>query len=188
MTSLLAERFGARLYSTDATIGVHSDRLDPAAAPLLDRFRRMDMDERWVRHDPVTMYRTFPWFHGEGFDLVLEDLRRLPGDRLLLVEGFRLLPGLVRPYLSDPRHAVWLLPTPGFRHAAFARRGAAEAFWLRTSDPDRALANLLERDRTFTDELADESFRAGLSTVHVDGTGTVEDVADELAARLALPR
>ncbi len=188
VTSLLAERFGARLHSTDATIGVHSDRLDPASAPLLDRFRRMDMDERWVRRDPVTMCRTFPWFHGEGFELVIEDLRRLPGDGLVLVEGFRLLPGLVRPHLSDPRHAVWLLPTPGFRQAAFARRGAAEAFWMRTRDPNQALANLLERDRIFTDELADESSRMALSTVRVDGTGTIEDVADELAARLGLAR
>lgn len=188
MTRLLAERFGARLYSTDATIGVHSDRLHAAAAPLLELFRRKDMDERWVRRDPLTMYRTFPWFHGEGFDLVLDDLRQLPDDRLALAEGFRLLPQLVRPHLSDPRHAVWLLPTPGFREAAFARRGAADAFWLRSSDPDRALANLLERDRIFTDELAGESVRTGVGVVHVDGTRAIEDVAGQLAALFGLPR
>ena len=186
VTRLLAERVDARLYSADATIGVHSERLEPADAPLLESFRRMDMDQRWVRRDPVTMYRTFPWYHGEGFDLVLDDLRRLPDDRLVLAEGFRLLPQLVRPQLSAPRHAVWLLPTPGFRQAAFARRCGADAFWLRTSDPDQALANLLERDQIFTDELAGEAARTGLRTVHVDGTRTIEDIAGQLAVRLGL--
>ncbi|SDY63406.1 hypothetical protein SAMN05661080_04104 [Modestobacter sp. DSM 44400] len=118
---LLAERFDAPLYSTDATIGVHSDELEPAAAPLLARFRRMTMDQRWVEGDPMTMYEHFPWFHGEGFKLVLDDLRQLAGDGPVIAEGFRLLPQLVRPHLSDRRHAVWLLPTPGFRRAAFAR-------------------------------------------------------------------
>ncbi|WNV76826.1 hypothetical protein [Geodermatophilus sp. DSM 44513] len=187
VSRLLAERLGARLYATDATIRAHSDRLDAAAAPLLEHFRRMDLDERWVRRDPVTMHRTFPWSHGEGFDLVLEDLRALPDDRLVLVEGFRLLPQLVRPHLSDPRHAVWLLPTPAFRRAAFARRGAADAFWLRTTDPDRALANLLERDRLATEELARVCTRTGAGVVHVDGSRTVEDLADRLAARFAPP-
>jgi hypothetical protein len=52
-----------------------------------------------------------------------------------------------------------LTPTPGFRQAAFARRRAADAFWLRTSDPHQALADLLERDHIFTDELAGEGLR-----------------------------
>jgi hypothetical protein len=186
VTRLLAERVGARLYATDLTLAAHSDRLPAAEAPLLDRFRRMSMDERWVERDPLTMYRTFPWFHGEGFSLVLDDLRHLPDDRVILAEGFRLLPSLVRPHLTDPRHAVWLLPTPGFRQAAFARRGSAEAFWLRTGDPDRALANLLERDRIFTDELAAECARLGLGTVDVDGETAAEDVAADLAVRFRL--
>jgi len=83
----------------------------------------MDMHEQWEWRDPMTMHRTFPWFHGGGFDLVLDDLRQLPDDHLVLVECFRLLPQLIRAHLSDPRHAVWLLPTREFRQAAFPRRG-----------------------------------------------------------------
>jgi hypothetical protein len=177
VTRILAKRFGARLYSTDAVIGVHSDLLEPTVAPLLSRFRRMDMDERWLHRDPMTMYRTFPWFHGEGFDLILDDLRDMPNDRPVLVEGFRLLPQLVRPQLSHPRDAMWLLPTSDFRRAAFARRDPTAAFWLRTSDPDRALANLLERDRIFTDAIARDSIRAGVDVIHIDGTQTLDDFA-----------
>lgn len=186
VTRLLAQRVDARVYSTDATIGAHSDRLTDEQAPLLDGFRRMDMDQRWLLRDPMTMYRTFPWFHGEGFDLLLDDLRRLPADRLVLVEGFRLLPHLLRPHLSDRRHAVWLLPTPAFRRAAFPRRAPEEAFWQRTSNPGQALANLLERDRIFTDQLANACSTTGLTAIPVDGTRPVEELANQIGARFGL--
>ena len=65
---------------------------------------------------------------------MLDDLRQLPDERPVLVEGFRLLPRLVGPHLSDPRHASWMLPTPRFRRLAFARRTGVDAFWLRTSE------------------------------------------------------
>lgn len=186
MARALAERFGARLYSTDATMSVHADRLTPDAAPLLERFRQLDMDERWVLGDPATMFRTFPWFHGEGFDLVLGDLRRLPSDRQIIAEGFRLLPRLVWPHLSDPRQAVWLVPTPAFREAAFAQRGRTDAFWLNTNDPDRALGNVLERDQVFTNWLVRETEHTGMGALQVDGTRSVESMVEDLAGRFGL--
>lgn len=185
VTRHLAERFGLRVYSSDSTIKDHAGRLDAATAPLLDRFRRMSMDERWVLRDPVTMEKTFPWFQGEGFDLLLEDLRALPADQVTLVEGFRLLPNLVHPHLFDPQHAVWLIPTREFRRAAFAARQGAEAFWLRTTEPSTALANLLQRDDIFTDDVAAvaERLQGGM---RVDGTATLEETAEKLAERFGL--
>ena len=132
------------------------------------------------------MARTFHWFQGEGFDLILEDLRRLPNDRLVVAEGFRLLPRLVQPHLSDRRHAAWLVPTPQFRREAFLRRRGPDAFWSATRDPERALANLLERDRMFTDALVEEAARGGLALLPVDGTRTPDELAAELAMRLGL--
>jgi 2-phosphoglycerate kinase len=134
------------------------------------------------------MYATFPWFHGEGFDLLIENLQRLPTNQLVLVEGFRLLPHLVRPHVLNPRHAVWLVPTPDFRHAAFMRRRHADAFWTRTTDPDRAFINLLERDRIFTDKIEGDAARNSLGVLYVDSTCTVESMAQELAARFGLHR
>ena len=188
LSRMLAERFGCRLYSSDATIGAHSNRLGAATAPLLEEFRRADMDERWVQRDPATMAKTFPWFAGEGFHMIVEDLRRLPHDRVVLAEGFRLLPRLVQPHLSDHRHAAWLIPTPRFRREAFLRRRGADAFWEATSDPERALANLLERDRIFTDAIAAEAGRADLRVLRVDGIRAPEELAGDLAAHLGLCR
>lgn len=146
----------------------------------------MNMDERWVLREPDEMYRTFPWFHGEGFDLLIEDLEALPTDLITVVEGFRLLPQLVRPLLFDYAHAVWLLPTPRFRRAAFAARPRSEAFWLRTNDPQRALANLLARDQLFTDAIAADVALDGLTAIAVDGEISVDATVAEIADRFGL--
>jgi hypothetical protein len=186
VTRQLAERFGLGIYSTDAAIGIHSAKLSPTAAPLLEAFRRMSMDERWVLREPTEMYRTFPWFHGEGFDLLIEDLRSLPTTPVTLVEGFRLLPHLARPHIVEPRHAVWLIPTPSFRRTAVSARDRSDAFWLRTSDPQRALENLLARDELFTTVIAGDAERNGMKTRVVDGARTLDETVSAVAREFGL--
>jgi hypothetical protein len=112
----------------------------------------------------------------------------MPKNRLVLAESFQLLPPLVRPHVSDPRHAVWLVPTPSFRRAAFTRRDPADAFWLRTTNPDRALANPLERDRIVTGVIAGDAARNGLKALYVDGTRAIDDMTESSAAHFGLLR
>jgi len=142
---------------------------------LLFKFMAMDMDERWLNRSPKTMLDTFHWFRGEGLPLIIEDVLRLPRNRGVIVEGFRLLPHLVRSFLSVRSRAVWLLPTPEFRQLVMeGRGGAASGFVSKTSDPHRALRNLLERDRMFTDKLREQTARIGLASIDVD-TAITED-------------
>jgi hypothetical protein len=145
---------------------------------LLTEFMAMDMDERWVNRSPETMLETFHWFRGEGFELIVEDLLRRPAEPGVIAEGFRLLPRLVRPLLAEPGHAVWLLPTPGFRRAAFASRGSLWEIAGKTSDPERALSNLLERDRMFTERLRVETGRLGLRAIDVDSAMTEDGLVE----------
>jgi hypothetical protein len=165
----LAGKYGLQLYSTDEAMGDHAHRWRPEDCPNLTEWVKMSMDQRWVDRSPQTMLETFHWFRGEGFGLIIEDLLALPADRGVIAEGFRLLPHLVKPLLYDPSRCVWLLPTPGFRLAAFESRGTMWAIPNRTSDPKRALSNLLERDRLFTERLLGMVEMAGLPAVTVDG-------------------
>jgi hypothetical protein len=165
----------------------HARRGSPEDCPLLHRFMAMDMDERWVNRTPQTMLETFHWFSGEGFNLIVEDLLRLPHESPIIVEGFRLLPHLVRPLLSESNRAVWLLPTPEFRHAVLERRGGtAWGFLAKTSDPERALHNLLERDRMFTEYLREETARLGLHIVDVNITTTEDDLTKQIESLFGL--
>ncbi|MGP3971319.1 hypothetical protein [Streptomyces sp. 6N223] len=177
----LAGRHGWRLYGTDEVMGDHARRTTPEEAPFLHEFIAMDMDERWVSRSPEVMLETFHWFRGEGFGLIVEDLLRLPSDRRVVVEGFRLLPHLVRPLLAEPRHAVWLLPTAEFRQAAIRSRATPGGGFIgKTSDPDRAGRNIAERDRMFVERLREETARLELRAIEV-GTGMTED---DLAGRV----
>lgn len=179
---LLGERCGLPVVQTD--LSLHEHAAVASGAPAVDAFVAMSMDERWVLRDPEAMLRTFPWFAGDGFDLLLDGL---PPERPLIAEGFRLLPRLVAPLLTDGGSAVWLLPTPAMRERAFAERAAqGRAFWERTSDPARALANVLERDRLFTERVRQECADLGLVTIDVDGSEGVAATADRVAAALGL--
>ncbi|MEU1199761.1 shikimate kinase [Streptomyces sp. NPDC005813] len=183
----LADRYGWRFYATDDVMHDHAGRTTSEDAPYLHRFIDMSMDERWVNRSPEVMLETFHWFRGEGFGLIIEDLLRLPQETCVIVEGFRLLPHLVKPLLAAPEHAVWLLPTPDFRRAAILSRSAPEdGFLWRTSDPAQAGRNIAERDRMFTQRLRDETERLQLRTVQVDITMSEDDLAEQVTTAFRL--
>jgi hypothetical protein len=178
----VAARHGLGLYATDDVMADHASRCAPGDCPFLGEFAAMDMDERWVNRSPETMLETFHWFRGEGFGLIVDDLLRLPREPGVIAEGFRLLPRLVKPLLAVADHAVWLLPTPGFRQAAFGSRGSLGKIAGKTSDPEKALHNLLERDRMFTERLREETGRLELRVIEVDIAMTEDDLAERVAA------
>jgi 2-phosphoglycerate kinase len=184
----LADRHGLRRYATDDVMADHGRRIRPEDSPFLAGFAAMDMDERWVSRSPQAMLETFHWFRGEGFGLIVDDLLRLlePAGPGVIAEGFRLLPRLVRPLLAETRHGVWLLPTPGFRRAAFESRGSLLRIAGRTSDPDLALRNLLERDRLFTGRLRDEAGRLDLPVIEVTPAMTEDGLTERVAETFGL--
>lgn len=183
----IADEHGLQPYATDDVMADHSKRCTPVDCPLLHKFIAMDMDERWVNRSPKDMLETFHWFRGEGFSLIIEDILRLPKEPGVIVDGFRLLPHLVKPLLAVRSHAVWLLPTPEFRQAVIDSRGGARwGFIGKTSDPERALRNLLERDAMFTRRLHEETQRLGLNTIEVDPTMTVDELAGRVAEAFGL--
>jgi hypothetical protein len=182
----LAASYVLRLYDTDGAMAVHTTRSTPADAPLLQAFLAMDMDERWANRSPDVMRRTFPWFAGEAFDLIVEDLLALPADTPILAEGFRLLPRLVAPLLAHNYQAVWLVPTPEFRRAAFDNRGSTWKIAKKTSKPEQALSNLLVRDQLFTEEVAKEATALQLRVIEVAGTVSVDEMLTRVAGYFEL--
>ena len=166
----------------------HTARSNPIDHPMLHAFIAMTMDERWAKRTPEEMFRTFHGFHGEGFGLILEDLLDLPDDVPVLVEGYKLLPRLVAPLLSQPDQVVWLLPTPSFRRTAFESRGSLWSIAGRTSDPETALANLLTRDALSTEEVKRQAAALQLTIIEVSGSARVDELAMHVAQCLGMRR
>lgn len=182
----LATEHDLVIYDTDEAMADHARRSGPTDCPLLHEFIKMDMDERWVVRSPEVMLDTFHWFRGEGFDFIVEDLLDLPSGKGVIVEGFRLLPRLVAPLLEDLWRAVWLLPSPAFRHAAITSRGTINEIPGGTSDPARALDNLLRRDDMFTDRLRSEIGPLNLTSIDVDPPATEDELVNKVAELFGL--
>ncbi len=183
----IAAEHGLQFYATDDVMTDHAKRSTPGDCPLLHKFMAMDMDQRWVNRSSKDMLETFHWFRGEGFSMIIEDVLRLPRKPGVIVEGFRLLPHLVKPLLTVHRQGIWLLPTPKFREAVVDNRGGPQwGFIRKTSNPDRDLRNFLERDSIFTDRLYEEAQRLELNTFAVDSTMTGDELTGRVAEALGL--
>lgn len=178
--STIARRLAAThdlgIYDTDLAMRDHAGRCSPTACPLLEAFKSMTMDERWVERPPEKMLETFHWFNGEGFHLIIEDLLNLPENRRVIAEGFRLLPELVKPFLPSPKHALWLIPTPEFRVIATDSRGTVWDVPNKTSQPMKALSNLRTRDAMFTERLRKDTETLQLPTMSIDGSKSEDEV------------
>jgi 2-phosphoglycerate kinase len=186
IASQLSVKHGLSRYRCDGTMSDHAGRSNSSDHPLLHEFLAMDMDERWVNRPPSVMFATFHWFQGEGFELILEDLLSLPEEPPILAEGFRLLPQLVSPLLTRSHQAVWLVPTPEFRRHVLDGRGPTWDIPGKTSNPERALANLLARDQLFTDEVVKQATALNLTFIEVDHTMSIDQVLMRVAESLQL--
>jgi len=111
---------------------------------------------------------------------------KLPPDEGVIAEGFRLLPQLIQPLLDRPGQSVWLIPKPEFRLAAFESRDTLWGIAAKTSNPERALANLLERDRLFTTHVKQMTEQAGLPVIDVDSAMPDSVVENIVATRFGL--
>lgn len=182
----LAAAHGMAHYSTDDAMRDHAARCNPEECPQLQAFKSMTMDERWATRTPEVMLDTFHWYQGEGFGLIIEDLLALPREKRIVVDGFRPLPRLVKPLLASPRQAIWLIPTPEFRLKAFEARGTMWDIPNKTTQPERALQNLLTRDALFTEHLQREAEAEHVATLVVDGTRSEEELYTTVAAHFGL--
>jgi hypothetical protein len=66
------------------------------------------------------------------------------------------------------------------------RGGAAWGFLAKTTDPERALRNLLDRDRMFTELLREQTARLSLRVIEVDGIISEDDLARRVTETFGL--
>ena len=154
----LSRRFDLQLYNVDRRTWVHEARMPTT------EFGVLSMDERWVQASPDRMVEWFVTTSRHRFRLVLEDLRTLPDSPAVIVEGPQLFPTSVAAVLSDPDHALFLIPDAAEQEARLLGRGPL----LGTSDGLRARANATERDLLITARFAREARELRLPVLAVD--------------------
>ncbi|MEQ4208925.1 hypothetical protein [Actinopolymorpha sp. B9G3] len=179
----LAYRFDLAWYRIDAWGYAHRDRLIAKGKLHADAAAETH-DQRWLTPSVENLVDRFVEGSVHGFPLILEDLRAMPTDIAVIVEGPQLFPELVAPYLPDPGWGLWLLPTPEFRRAALASRWNASRS---TSDAERVQEKLLARNDLLDARVRSEATAHGLRVVEVDGARDLPTMIDHAADLLAHP-
>jgi hypothetical protein len=165
---LLAVRHGLRAFHVDSFWYAHDVRLG---------LPELDPDEQWLRRTPARQAREFEQRARLATALVLEDLAALPPEPPIVVEGPQVFPDLLQPRAR----AVFLIPTPDFQRTVLSPR------LMPSSDPVRALANRLEKDRLYADRVAERARACGFPTIVVDGTRTPEELVAEIERLVDFP-
>ncbi|MEV0081871.1 hypothetical protein [Saccharopolyspora sp. NPDC050642] len=188
ITRFLADRFGLAVYDGDRAEHDWVTRCTPDRHPYLHATLRLTREQRSLLA-PEDGFNGMASLHGETIGFLVEDLLAMPTDRPVLVDYFGATPRDLAPLLTWQEQAVFLLPTPEFRHRVlsvrFADPGRARANWG-DSDHARAFANRLARDELWDAELRRQAAEADLPVLAVDGTRDATDLADELAQRFRL--
>lgn len=162
----VARTFDLRFYALDSyTLDHHRNRVRPAEHPGLAWFDSHSVEEIWVQTPGAEIADRFEAASRERFPFVLDDLLALPSDAPILVEGPQLLPELVAPLLGHEDQALYLVADGELQRQLLAGRGGAS--YERSSDPERALANRLERDRILTERLRAAALERGLTVREV---------------------
>jgi hypothetical protein len=160
----LAIRHGLRRFSIDSFWYAYDTRwAQPRKSP----------DEQWLETPPEVQAAEFEETSRRMMRFALDDLRALP-DVPTVVEGPQILPDLV----PDGDRAVFLDPTPEWQRSVLEPRP------MPSSDPDRALANRLVKDRLYADRVTALARDHGFPVVAMDGE---RDLVAEVESLLEVP-
>jgi hypothetical protein len=191
----LALRHGLVHYAYDyhdARSHAARARAEPQRFPRFAAVLARSADESWVTPSPGALAEDAQAVFVERFEMVLEDLRALPGRPCVVAEGWGLRPELVKPYIDSPRRAIFLVPSEGFRdhQLRVLPRAAALGASHALSDAARGQRNRLERDRLLADDAVESAGRLGLRVLVVDGSEGVAETCRQVAEHFGphLPR
>ena len=177
---ILVHRYGLGFYSLDKQGQAHLKRLAARSAAYQKVLDTSPAERLAELAPPEHVSWTWDFAH-DRFPLLLEDLQKLEGPRPILVEGAGLLPELVAPLLTTKRQAIWLVPNDSFILANWGR--SKKRFMARQSaDPEQVKGDLITVDQLMAERIAEQARANGLHALGVDGSLSVAEVAELVAA------
>jgi len=179
---LLAVRFRITVYHYDYhDARGHQDRRIARRVGLGEPAADPDPDKVWVHATPDEMTAETLAGFPDRFEWTLDDLRALVSGHPIIAEGWGLRPELVAPIIDSPRRMVVMVPTPEFRRHQLHQLPRAASFGQRVSDPARAQANRLTRDRLVAEDAVRAAHRYGIRVIEVDGSRDAAAIAEIVA-------
>ena len=186
VAKLLGDRFDLELVRVDDAFDRHVRQIDQNRHPALSRWMALSWNERWMRAPEVLLLEVIACYR-EHLGFILDDLRAAtPRGHRVLVEGSSILPAEIAPMLMKNTQAIWLLPAPAFQAQNYARREWVEDILRQCADPVAAFRNWMARDAAFASWLAKQIRDLGLRSIEVDGSRSIEEIADVIVSHFGL--
>lgn len=193
IAQILAERYDLAVYNCDGRFDHHQSQATLTNQPALHRLGTMTWDDIWMRPVAEQVQSVIKMYH-EEFPMILADLRALPPDRPILVEGAALLPELVaqQPHeritaASAPLCAgVYIIPTPEFQQKRYTHREWIHGILAQCTNPQQAFVNWMARDVQFGGWVAETAETHNFLVLHVDGSQTIPKSAANVATHFQL--
>ncbi|MFJ3726175.1 hypothetical protein ACIPYQ_26915 [Streptomyces sp. NPDC090045] len=186
VAEIIAKEHGLTVYHYDYhDARGHQDRRIARRVALGEPVGDPTPDHVWVEQSPEEMVSETLAGFPVRFEWALDDLRALFTGRPAIAEGWGLRPELVAPLLDSLRRMVVLVPTEDFRHHQLHTLPRAGALNVPVTNPARAQANRIARDRLIAEDAAQNARRLGIRVIEVDGTLNATAVAAEVAEHFA---
>lgn len=169
-------------YHLDPMARNHQARRLAEGDPALEAFLKMSMDQRWLERSVEALVQEVLDSWSKECRLALEDLFAMPNEWFIIAEG-NFFPDCLALYLSSPHQAIWLVPSASFCEQARRRRDAEQArrreqygIANESSDPERRLHNLIQRDHQLARLVKQQAEHHQLRVCEVDGSRSLEEM------------
>jgi len=177
IAQILATRNRWQLYLCDMHEHNHFvARANPDMQPTIYKNLGKSIDDCWVFTTPEEMFQGILKTNDERFTMVVQDVSSMPSVPTILVEGPRLFPNLVMPYLVDVHQAIWLLPTDEFAEKSATERDKPKIRY-KSSNPELCKENFFKREELLRHYIRQEVFASQLHSIDVTGFETLEETA-----------
>ncbi|WP_194925078.1 hypothetical protein [Catenulispora pinisilvae] len=179
---ILAHRHGLTAYHYDYhDARGHQDRRIARRLAFGEPPENPTPDSVWLDSTPRELAEQTVAGFAVRFEWALDDLRGLYSERPIIAEGWGLRPELVAPLLESPQRMIVMVPTEDFRQHQLSTLPRAAAMGTSTSDPERAQANRVARDRLVAEDAVRRAAESGIRVLEVDGSRDAEAIADAVA-------
>ncbi|MEV5980900.1 hypothetical protein [Streptomyces sp. NPDC052114] len=186
VAEIIAKGHGLTVYHYDYhDARGHQDRRIARRVALGEPVGDPAPDHVWVEQSPEEMTSETLAGFPVRFEWALDDLRALFTGRPAIAEGWGLRPELVAPLLDSLRRMVVLVPTEDFRRHQLRTLPRAGALSIPVTNPARAQANRIARDRLIAEDAVQNARSLGIRVIEVDGTLNATAVAAEVAEHFA---
>lgn len=141
--------------------------------PTIGKMSTLSIDETWLRPVDEQVEDEFK-FYEEAFEIVMNDIDKLPSSMGLVVEGAALLPQNMASIKISKENYICIVPSAEFQVEKYKERPWVSHYLRECSDSQTAFSNWMQRDIRFAEIVNLKATHLGYKVSVTDGITDIE--------------